>query len=116
MKKAVSVFLVLAILLPMVSSCVTKTKVTFNTDVTGADVYVDGEYIGKTPATKKLSNAVWEDPEIVIKKEGYRDMRTGVKKEVKAVNLIFGVILWWPSFLWVHGPKSQQHYVLSSEH
>lgn len=113
MKKVISAFLILVILMSIISSCVTKTNVTFNTDVEGADVYVDGEYIGKTPITKKMSNAVWEDPDILIKKDGYQDMQLSVKKEVKTVNLVCGILLWWPSLLWVHGPKAQQHYLLS---
>ncbi|MGP1455793.1 MAG: PEGA domain-containing protein [Treponema sp.] len=113
MKQTVSFFLLLVMVIAMVSSCVTRTNVIFNTDVAGADVYVDGEHIGKTPVTKSLSNAVWEDPDILIKKDGYQDMYLGVKKEVKVVNLVCGLLLWWPSLLWVYGPTAHQHYLLS---
>lgn len=113
MKRAISAALMLVMLASILSSCVTKTHVTFNTDTAGADVYVNGEYIGKTPVSKKMSNAVWEDPDILIKKDGYQDMHFSVQKEVKTVNLICGLLLWWPSLLWVHGPKGQQHYMLT---
>ncbi len=114
MKKFVSILLVLIVLLSILSSCVTKTKVTFDTDVPGADVYLDGEYIGKTPVTKKLSNAVWKDPHVTIKKDGYQDIHTNIKKEVKMINLIFGWLLWLPSLLWVHGPKQYQYYIINT--
>lgn len=113
MKKTIPTILILVMLASILSSCVTKTHVTFNTDKPGADVYVNGEYIGKTPVTKKLSNAIWEDPDILIKKDGYKDMHLSVQKEVKTVNLICGLLLWWPSLLWVHGPKGHQYYILS---
>lgn len=52
MKKNYSCLLVSVLVLPLILSCVTKTNVTFYTDQDGADVYVDEEYIGKTPVTK----------------------------------------------------------------
>lgn len=94
------------------ASCVTQTRVNFLTDVDGAEVYVDGEKIGTTPIQKKLSNAVWEDPDILIKKEGYKDLYTGLNKEIKGVNLVSGLLLWWPSLFWVYGPKKNQSYML----
>ncbi|WP_296668351.1 PEGA domain-containing protein [Treponema sp. UBA785] len=94
------------------ASCVTQTRVNFLTDVDGAEVYVDGEKIGTTPVQKKLSNAVWKDPDILIKKEGYKDLYTGLNKEIKGVNLVSGLLLWWPSLFWVYGPKKNQSYML----
>ena len=100
-------------LVVMCSSCVSSTRVNFNTDVDGATVYVDGEEIGTTPAQIKLSNAVREIPDVVIKKDGYRDLYTELNKEVKGVNLVCGLLLWLPSLLWVYGPKKNQNYMLS---
>lgn len=113
MKKIASRICLLCCFIVMLVSCVTSTLVTFNTSVPGADVYVDGEHIGKTPTEKKMSNGVWEDAKIIIKKEGYQDLHTNVQKDIKPVNLIIGLLLWWPSLLWVHGPKSQQNYLLT---
>lgn len=64
-----------------------STTVHFNATVDGepiegAKVYVDGQLIGETPTTAKLSNAVWEDPDIKITADGYRQLNTGLKKEI----------------------------------
>ena len=97
------------------TGCVTSTRVRINSDVEGAEVYIDGQKIGTTPTEIALSNAIWEDPDVVLKKEGYKDLHTNVKKEVKAVNLVSGLLLWLPSLLWVYGPKSNQNYMMIPE-
>ncbi|WP_147634705.1 PEGA domain-containing protein [Treponema pectinovorum] len=99
----------------MFASCVTSTRVQFNTDVEGATLYIDGEKIGTTPTQVKLSNGIWNDPDIILKKEGYQDLRTDLAKEVKGVNLVAGLLIWWPSLLWVYGPKKTQNYMLFPE-
>lgn len=111
--KTFTSFTAALLLLAMFSSCVSSTRVNFNTDVDGASVYVDGEEIGTTPAQIKLSNAIWENPDVVIKKDGYKDLYTDLNKEVKGVNLVCGLLLWWPSLLFVYGPKKSQHYMLT---
>ncbi|AEE17597.1 PEGA domain-containing protein [Treponema brennaborense] len=95
------------------TGCVSGTNVRFVSDVPGAQVYVDGELVGTTPTAVKLSNAVWESPDVLIVKEGYKDTYTELKKEVKPVNLVCGLLLWWPSLLYVYGPKQNQSYVLT---
>ena len=103
------------VLVVFCTSCISSTRVRIISDVPGADVYVDGENVGKTPTEIVLSNGVWEDPEIVLKKDGYQDQYTTVNKELKVFNLVSGLILWWPSLLYVYGPKQFQHYILISE-
>ena len=102
-------------LIVLCSSCVTSTRVHINSDVEGAEVYIDGQKIGTTPTEIALSNAVWEDPDVVLKKDGYKDLHTNVNKEVKAVNLVSGLVLFWPSLLWVYGPKANQNYIMIPE-
>ncbi|MBN2874298.1 MAG: PEGA domain-containing protein [Spirochaetales bacterium] len=104
--------LLLVLMVFLFSGCVTNTNVRFETSEPGAMVMIDGESIGTTPAQVQMSNAIWEDPDVLIKMEGYKDVRAGVDKEVKGVNLIFGLILWWPSLLWVYGPEANQYYEL----
>lgn len=96
LKKIGASFIAGILLVVVCSSCVTQTRVNFSTDVDGAEVFVDGEKIGTTPVQKKLSNVVWENPDILIKKEGYKDLYTDLKKEIKGVNLVSGLILFWP--------------------
>ena len=71
------------LLLIFCSSCVTQTRVSFLTDIDGAEIYVDGEKIGTSPVTTKLSNAIWNDPDILIRKDGYKDLYTDLTKEIK---------------------------------
>jgi hypothetical protein len=99
----------------ILSSCVSTTNVHFNTNVDGAKITVDGKDIGTTPAMCKMSNAVWEDPDIVITKDGYKTLRVSTEKEIKAVNLICGILLFWPSLLYVSGPKANQNFELIQE-
>lgn len=112
MKRALAVVLAAVIFL---SGCITRTNVSFRTSEPGAEVYLDHELIGITPLKHRISNGIWEDPDVLIRKAGYRDISTQLDKEIKAVNLIFGVLGWFPSFLWVYGPDSTQSYTLIEE-
>ena len=112
LKKIGASFIAGILLVVVCASCVTQTRVNFSTDVDGAEVFVDREKIGTTPVQKKLSNVVWENPDILIKKEGYKDLYTDLKKEIKGVNLVSGLILFWPALFWVYGPKKNQSYIL----
>ena len=112
MKRAFALVLAAMIFL---SGCITRTNVTFRTSEPGAEVYLDHELIGTTPLEHRMSNGVWEDPDVLIRKEGYRDINTQLDKEIKPVNLIFGVLGWFPSFLWVYGPDNTQSYTLIEE-
>ena len=90
----------------------TNSRVSFESNVDGATLFIDGEDLGELPTTTKLSNGIWEEPDIRISKDGYRAVRSGVKKEVKIINAIFGFIGWWPSYLYCYGPKAYQYYEL----
>ncbi|HOE07544.1 MAG TPA: PEGA domain-containing protein [Treponemataceae bacterium] len=60
MNKKSCIALVLLVLF-VFSSCVTKTKVSFTSDIPGAEVFIDGESMGQTPFTAEVTNAIWED-------------------------------------------------------
>lgn len=81
LKKMFTSFTAGLLMLTMFSSCVSSTRVNFDTDIDGASVFIDGEEIGTTPAQIKLSNAIWENPDVVIKKDGYKDLYTDLNKE-----------------------------------
>ena len=111
LKKIVPMFLIVVFL----SSCVTSTNVMFRTDKDGATVKIDGQVVGTTPVRVGLSNAVWEDPDILVQQTGYKDYYGKLRKEIKPVNLIFGLLLWFPSLLWCYGPDSDQYIALMSD-
>lgn len=115
MKNKFIAFMVAFSLMVLLASCVTSTAVNFDTDVQGAEVYVDGSLIGTTPTSTKMSNAIWEDPDVVLKKEGYKTTHVPLAKEVKTVNLVAGLVIWWPSLLWVYGPKANQNFMLTPD-
>lgn len=114
MKKSFFVVSIL-LLISVCSSCVTNTRVQIDSDVQGASVYVEGEYVGETPCEVKVSNATWKDIDIVLKKDGYRILKTEAVKEIKIINLAFGVSIWWPSLLWCYGPRAHQLFFMYPE-
>jgi hypothetical protein len=109
MRRVITVAVLIVFLL---SSCVTHTNVTIDTDPEGADVYVDGRPIGESPADQRLSNAIWNSPRVRVEMDGYETINSEVRKELKGVNLAIGLLLWWPALLWVHGPVENQFFNL----
>ncbi|MBR4986285.1 MAG: hypothetical protein IKY83_11180 [Proteobacteria bacterium] len=85
-----------------------STAVTFTSN-RPQEVKVNGMRVGTTPTTVSLSDAVWEDYNVV-----YTDLETGEEthfqatKEVKVGAVIGGIFL-WPIFLWCYGPRAQQN-------
>lgn len=106
---------ILAALILLLSSCVSTTSVTFTTDEPGAEVFIDGSSIGETPVQAKLSNAIWENPDIVIREDGYHDNYYELEKELKGGNFVIGIILWWPSLLYSWGPDDIQRIHMIKE-
>ncbi|MGL1892380.1 MAG: PEGA domain-containing protein [Spirochaetaceae bacterium] len=107
--------LLLIALLIFLTSCVTNTRVSFESNVDGVELLIDGESYGTTPTSINMGNGIWEEPVIVLKKEGYIDKHSSIKKEVKPVNLILGIILWWPSLLWSYGPGAYQYFTMTPQ-
>lgn len=113
--KSGAMVLIGILVVSLLSGCVSTTNVHFATNVSGAKITVDGKDIGTTPTEYKMSNAIWEDPDIVISKDGYKTINVSPEKELKTVNLVCGILLWWPSLLYVSGPKSNQNFELVPE-
>jgi hypothetical protein len=110
MRKLIVILVIVSFLF---SSCVSATNVTFYTEPEGAEVYVDGQRLGESPTSTRMTNGVWADPRIRVEAEGYKPSSTRVDKELKAVNLALGLLLWWPALLWVHGPEPRQRIELA---
>ena len=110
MRKLIVILVIVSFLF---SSCVSATNVTFYTEPEGAEVYVDGQRLGESPTSKRMTNGVWADPRVRVEAEGYKPSSTRVEKELKGVNLALGLLLWWPALLWVHGPEPRQRIELA---
>ena len=100
--KIVGALLILAM---TVVACSTTTR--FNSQYP-VDVYVDGQFIGKTPnASVSLSDAVWGSPSCYFVEEDGRQGTCRIEREAKVGAIIGGFFL-WPIWLWAYGPKSEQ--------
>ncbi len=113
-----SVIALVLLVLFVFSSCATKTMVTFESDIPGAEVIIDGESMGQTPFKAEVSNAIWEDQEVIVKKNGMKDLNTKLKKEPKIFNIITGVVLapvtLYIPLLWCYGPDENQKFILGN--
>jgi len=117
--RAISILLIIAFM----NGCAATTKMTVNVmssdgkPVTDAVVMVDGINIGQTPnAMTKVSNFFGSKPEIMVIKEGFEPVKTEAAKEVKAVNIVLGIVMLNVfSWMWVYGPKSQQNIILAEQ-
>ncbi|MBK7630884.1 MAG: PEGA domain-containing protein [Ignavibacteriales bacterium] len=90
MRRIISLFAsVLVILLPIIffNSCATIFKgshedVEFASEPSGAKVYINGDYMGKTPLELPLFSDL--NYEIELKKSGYKTKRTFITSKVGA--------------------------------
>ena len=77
------------------TSCATilndkEPLVDISSEPAGAEVYVDGEYVGITPVEVPLS--VHSNHTVVFRKEGYADRRFTVSNEVGVLWIILDVV------------------------
>jgi hypothetical protein len=107
--KITTTILVVAIMLTGCSS-----TVQILTEPSGADVEINGKSYGKTPVTTSLSNLAFNEYQVRLKKEGYREKYAKLEKEIKAGPLIGGIFL-WPLLFWCYGPTEVQTYVLEKQ-
>ena len=111
-KKTSTLFVIISALITL-NSCVSSTRVVINSKPSNADVYEDGQYVGKTPVSLNISNLVWDSPDITISKDGYTSMPVTLKKEAKITNLVIGYVINVFAFLWCYGPTENQNFVLT---
>lgn len=106
--KTLSCFLSLIILF---ASCASSTLIQTNVD--GADLYLDDESVGKTPYTMRDTKIVGSTTLLRIQKEGYTTINTSISKDEKADvgAIIGGCFLLFP-FLWTMKYKPVHSYEL----
>jgi hypothetical protein len=109
-------------ILVLFNGCVMSTKMTVTatdpkgTPIANANVFVNGQSVGYTGSRIKVSNFVGAKSDITVTKEGYNTARIQPVKQVKVANVLCGILLLNVfAWLWVYGPKAEQHVVLSPE-
>lgn len=90
MKKLVLIFTVLLVMLAL-TSCATVLKgstqdVTIDSSPSGADVYVDGKAMGKTPAIIPLEKNEYSS--IKVEKDGYEPQMQSLETKYDMITLL----------------------------
>ncbi len=77
------------------------SKMMIKTMPEGADVYVDGEHLGESPATYEGKSGL-PDKTITVeaKKQGYKDAQKTVKREADIAQVVIGILFFLPAIFW----------------
>lgn len=97
--KKISTVLFVTIMLFMTSCATlftgTKDRITFNTNPSGATIYIDGVEQCKTPCTMKVKRSIG-DTDVEFKLDGYETRLITLSKEFNVVSVInLGNLLGW---------------------
>ena len=107
-QRSVALMLVASVAL---AACSSSTMI--RTRPPGAKVYVNGEYIGESPARYRDSRILGATNDLEIEMDGYKDKRMTFTKDEKAdVGAIIGGIFFLVPFLWTFGYKNNRLYEL----
>jgi len=120
-----SKFIAVILLSIFLFSCAT-TDVSFNTNVEGAKIIVDGKVLGETPLKVEMKNNSGANYQVIVEKEGYQTFRGNLKKEDKMgaiAALYIGysfIFLLLPALLiinakYISGPVEEQYFYLEPE-
>jgi hypothetical protein len=103
--------LLLAAMLAMAASCTSSTTIYSN--VPGAKVYLDGEYVGSTPYTMSDTKIVGSTTAVRIEAPGYEPAIGAIRRneEFSVGACIGGVFLLVP-FLWIMEYKPSHNFEL----
>ncbi len=88
-----------------------STSVEITSDPSGADVDINGQSYGKTPAYMTLSDFDFNVYHLTLTKLGYRDKTVTLQNEIK-VGPFIGGFIFWPFWLWCYGPQDSYHFRL----
>lgn len=94
------------------AGCASSTVIKSNP--TGADVYIDGAKVGKTPYTLTDTKMVFSNTTLQLKKEGYEDLNTVLPRfqELDVATAVGGFFCLWPLWLWAGKYKPENNYEL----
>ncbi|MDH5567738.1 MAG: PEGA domain-containing protein [Myxococcales bacterium] len=103
-------FLASILSLATFSACATNT--TINSIPPGATAYLDQRVLGQTPVRLSDSSVFWTKRQLVLKKEGYEEMRVALRKEEVRVGPLIGAVFILVPGLWILGYPEQLTYEL----
>ncbi len=108
LKRSLALVLAVSILL---ISCSSTTQITSNPP--GAKVFLNDEYIGKTPLMYEDSKIIFSTNHLKIEKEGYKTLYTSFSRDEAPEfgAIVAGFIVWAP-FLWAMKYKPNHTYEL----
>jgi hypothetical protein len=111
-RSSTSILLFFAILAVIFfNSCASSTLIT--SEPPGAELYVNGKHVGKTPYTYSDTRIIGNKVDITLEKEGYIPLRTFfTRTEDVDVGAIVGGIFVWPAFLWAMKYYPEHFYEL----
>ena len=96
-------------------ACASTTQI--KTDPAGADLYVDGEKVGKTPYTYTDTRIVGSVVHAKMKKEGFEDLDVSfTRSEEPDVGAIIGGVLTLVPLLWTMKYKPVHSYEMVATH
>jgi hypothetical protein len=96
-------------------ACASSTQI--KSDPASADLYVDGEKVGKTPYTYTDTRIVGSVVHLKMKKEGFEDLDVSFNRsEEPDVGAIVGGVFALVPFLWTMKYKPVHSYELVAKH
>lgn len=108
--RVLSFFLALSILF---SSCMSSTVI--DSIPSKADIYIDGEYRGKTPVVYSDAKIMGSETLIVLRKEGYEDLETLMFRDERFEwTACAGAIYFIIPVLWIMGYEERHVYKLQA--
>lgn len=112
-RSSMSILLFFAVLaVVFFNSCASSTLIT--SEPPGAELFVNGRHVGKTPFTYTDTRILGNKVDITIEKEGYIPLRTFfTRTEDVDVGAVVGGLFVWPAFLWAMKYNPEHFYELA---
>lgn len=103
---------VLFALAAVATGCASTVEI--NSDPPGADVTIDGQYIGETPTTYSDSSVVMSTRQVILEKQGYETQRAQLRRDgdINVLAVVGGFFLCWVTWLWALDYPSYVEYKL----
>ena len=90
-------------------------RLSINSNPTGARTYVDGQFIGLTPATFVERSGRGTEFEIRLEKDGYRKVITKEKQGINLTFLVLSIFTCGVGLLWSFTLEDKYDYSLEKE-